>query len=1185
VPEREQTKPPYRPPFAWLRSIFQYHDREIIKKCGLDAYFFLRYLQTLLIIFVPLALLLIPILVPINYIGGKGTVTVDPTSSTNATYNVTGLDVVAWSNVAPKNVNRYWAHLVLAVIVVLWVCGVFFAELRVYIRVRQDYLTSAEHRLRASATTVLVSAIPEKWLTITALEGLYDVFPGGIRNIWINRNYDKLLEKVHAREAILYKLEDAETNLIKACKKAQLKQKKKDDKKISKEEKERQDAEADAEAKRLAEGQGVSSGDPQDTNRTVDEAVEDAQYGEDFDAETETRRAGRFKVSNFGNPLAAVGQGIGKGFEAVGNTFGKAGGGLVGGVKTVGQEFGNTLQTTNGFTNISSPPEKNASTFPSRDTKKKPSGQLQERENMDDSTLRDGDAAPRRNVAFGQSPALSSPEYDQFSQHRRSGSQVSLQDGATDSFERDKPVIDPNRTIQHANGWKFWEGPSGGYPSPLPHGYEDGDEFPLNPANNNGNLDKKDSSSSGPKSFISSLFGSRSKEKEVDKTDTHNGPHYGEAFNKNLKEDGEDAAWRKYIKAKHRPTHTVPKAGWRAWPAMLHLPFTRDKVDTIYWCREQLATLNLEIEHDQEHPEEFPLMNSAFIQFNHQVAAHMAAQSVSHHVPRHMAPRAVEISPSDVIWDNMSIKWWESWLRTGFVIAIVTGMIILWAFPVSATALLANIPALVIQFPFLKFLQDNTIILNFLQSIGGILPALVLAILLILVPIIFYFLANLQGAQTGMARDLSVQNFYFFFLFVQVFLVVSIASGTLATLQATANDITSIPQLLANNLPKASNYFFSYMILQALSTSVGNLVQWVTLITWFVLPRLVDSTARAKWRRNTTLSTVNWGSYFPTYTNFACIALIYCVVAPLILVFAIITFTLLWISNRYTMLYVNKVKEDTGGLLYPRAINQTFTGLYVMELCLIGLFFLVQDENQKSAAIPQAIIMIVVAALTVLYQILLDQAFSPLYRYLPITFEDEAVARDEAFARAQDIRFGDHDDDGELDEYPHDGDQNKAIEMKRMSRSETNPASRFRHFDPRHAATAGVNWASRGAKNVQSMTFKRGPGPRRRKDLEAQRKLNKALFDFEDEIEDLDPEARDVLVKRAFHHEAIRSRKPTVWIPRDDLGVSDDEIRRTAAYSEGNIWISNEGTALDSKVRVVYGRNPPDFSNVDMIKL
>ena len=34
-----------------------------------------------------------------------------------------------------------------------------------------------------------------------------------------------------------------------------------------------------------------------------------------------------------------------------------------------------------------------------------------------------------------------------------------------------------------------------------------------------------------------------------------------------------------------------------------------------------------------------------------------------------------------------------------------------------------------------------------------------------------------------------------------------------------------------------------------------------------------------------------------------------------------------------------------------------------------------------------------------------------------------------------------------------------------------------------------------------------------------------------------------------------------------------------------NIWMSNEGTALDAKGRVVFRRSPPDFNNIDLIAM
>lgn len=333
------------------------------------------------------------------------------------------------------------------------------------------------------------------------------------------------------------------------------------------------------------------------------------------------------------------------------------------------------------------------------------------------------------------------------------------------------------------------------------------------------------------------------------------------------------------------------------------------------------------------------------------------------------------------------------------------------------------------------------------------------------------------------------------------------------------------------------------------------------------------------------------------------------------------------------MLYVTRFRTDTGGVLYPRALNQTFTGLYVMELCLVGLFFLVQDQGQTVCYV-QAIIMIVAIILTALFQIFLNREFGPLLRYLPITFEDEAVLRDRAFQRAQRVRMGllpDPDDersslianganegvlnqtideDGNSPQSHSSMEDDKAIELgdlrsqqqqdfqrgHRKNLSSGGGSLRSKIVNPMSSTLKhSVTWAMHGGNAVKNVTigaagqkFKSEAEYRRQKrqrDLENQRAIGNALFgDYADEIEDLAPAERDAKVRKAFTHSALRARRPVVWIPRDDLGVSDDEVRRTNEYSE-HIWISNEGTALDSKCRVVYGQAPPDFSEEDLIQL
>jgi len=1122
---------------------------------------------------------ILPVLLPINYIGGRGPkYALEFANGRNASdsANVTGLDVLAWGNVRPKDTRRYWAHLILAVLVIVWVCGVFFAELRVYIKVRQDYLTSAEHRLRASATTVLVSAIPQKWLSTEALGGLYDVFPGGIRNIWINRNYDALLDKIKERDSVFHLLESAETELIRTAKKEQRKQLEKEEKAaakrskqqaLTKQEKEQKLKNENANAERLAQSGGVSTGDPHQVPHTVDDAIEEEQDRERHEVSEKT---GRLKIPVVGGGLAAVGQGLGKGLGAAG----KVGGTVFDGAFNVGRDLNNELETTNGFMNIDQLSIADDESF-DQYGRYRPRG--------DSPAAPFGAGADEKET--GRALDADSPSS---SRDPRNGMRLPGNTVRRPTYQHGIDGANDDESNQNFKRWfKFWEPPSGGFASPIPTGYEEGDEFPLTQANSGRSFSKERGQKKSFGAKMKSLIPFLNK-------DDATRLEYPIAYNLDYKEDATGAAWEKYVKREDRPTHRLARFSWT--PGFLPgLPLVNRKVDTIYWCRGELARLNLEIEIDQKHPERFPQMNSAFIQFNHQVAAHMASQAVTHHVPKHMAPRTVEISPEDVIWDNMSIKWWEGWLRSGIVIAFVAGLVILWTFPVAFTASLSQITTLADKYSWLHWL--NKIPARVLEALAGVLPALFLSILLALVPVILNFAATLQGVQTGVQKQKSVQRFYFAFLFVQVFLVVSISGGALAAVSSVEN-ITSVPETLATQLPKAANYFFSYMILQALSVSSGTLLQLFTLICWFVLPKIFDNTARQKWKRNTSLPNVSWGTYFPVYTNFACIALIYSVVAPIIIIFAIITFSLFWLANRYNMLYVSRFQLDTGGLLYPTAINQTFTGLYVMELCLVGLFFLVRDEQGNSACIPQAIIMIVAIVLTLLYQVLLNYSFGPLFEHLPITFEDEAVLRDEAFERAQARRLGLVDEDETPTLPQHDG---PGIEMSDLKKTTTR--SKLTKFNPVNMAQEAGSWAVRSGRTFRSKTLGHGSGNdtneegvspatrimrnrRRHRDIEAQKKIADALYGgYHDEIEDLTPEERDMLVKHAFQHYALRARRPTIWIPQDDIGVSNDEIKRTRDFAGANIWISNIGAALDGKNRVVYGRNPPDFSEVDLINL
>lgn len=365
----------------------------------------------------------------------------------------------------------------------------------------------------------------------------------------------------------------------------------------------------------------------------------------------------------------------------------------------------------------------------------------------------------------------------------------------------------------------------------------------------------------------------------------------------------------------------------------------------------------------------------------------------------------------------------------------------------------------------------------------------------------------------------------------------------------------------------------------------------------------------------------------------------------------ILTFSLLWFTYRYQMIYVSLPTAETNGLIFPKAINQLFTGLYFMELCLIGLFFLVRDEHNKIATLPQAIIMIVAFAGTIMFQILVNNAFGPLYTYLPITFEDEAVRRDEEFQRAQASRWGqkggeeeeeDEDCQHSLNEVLEQREKQEVreskileeqdlqdlknnhksggIEMRNRSENRLDvPQASDEESQAGRSRKLRASWTDRSGarsryhshadaeltsdsqpqpqsheKGLHSKTFttltsriRSGLDNTARpiRDIEAQITPETYLFtDTQDALEDIEPEARQKIIKRAFQHPATRAIQPAVWIPHDEIGLSADEIQRTSRYTN-NIWITSKNARLDTKCHVMFKGLPPDwdpFDNMDI---
>ncbi|KAK5108978.1 hypothetical protein LTR62_007612 [Meristemomyces frigidus] len=581
--------------------------------------------------------------------------------------------------------------------------------------------------------------------------------------------------------------------------------------------------------------------------------------------------------------------------------------------------------------------------------------------------------------------------------------------------------------------------------------------------------------------------------------------------------EGSGSAAAQYLKRKDRPTHRTKF-------------LIGKKVDTIDWCRSELKRLIPEVDSMQatHRARDGKMLNSVFVEFETVPEAQAAYQSLTHHQALHMSPRFAGITPGEVIWTNLRIKWWERVIRKLGTTAFVVALIVFWSIPVAGVAAISNVPALegTSTFFWLKYIFDP--IPSVIRGVvTGLLPVILLAVLMALLPIILRAMAKIGGDPTRSAVELTVQNSYFAFQVIQVFLVATLGSAAAAVGGKIAQNPASAVSILANNLPQASNFFLSYFILQGLGVVSGILVGLVGLVIFIVLGKLLDKTPRKMYKRWISLSGLGWGTLFPIYTNLFVIAICYAAIAPLVLGFAAVGLGFFYFAYRYNLLFVSNANVDTKGRVYPRALQQVFVGIYLAEACLIGLFAI--GSGKSKGAIGPLILMIFMLIFTILYQGCLNAALTPLIDFLPrnLAAEERRLLNEENGAN------GIGHDDGMLEK------------------------------DRAHTVAAASNGRMKNGKKPNFLSTWLRP------DIYCDYQTMRNMVPRDIPIHYTQQQEEE-----AYFDPAIVSAAPLLWIPRDPVGVSRQEV----AHTSTTIPITDEGAYLDEKNNIVWdsqdGRPP-----------
>ncbi|KAF9431883.1 hypothetical protein BGZ76_011578 [Entomortierella beljakovae] len=592
------------------------------------------------------------------------------------------------------------------------------------------------------------------------------------------------------------------------------------------------------------------------------------------------------------------------------------------------------------------------------------------------------------------------------------------------------------------------------------------------------------------------------------------------------------------------------------------IPFVGPKVDLIDFYSKKLSELNMEINKARQ-KKTVNSQNSAFIRFHTQFGAHSAVQTVVHPTPFTMAPMYAEISPLDVAWDNMNLSNIQRKGRSMISLVLATALALLWSIPVVFVSSIANIDSLVKILPFLAFLND--IDESVKGIIQGILPPLFMAILMALLPIILTQLSKFEGHSRYSSITMGVMSKYFVFLVINVLLISTLAGGFFSTWSQVKGQGFSpieIINILSIKLPQVSTFFVTYALLQGLVGPMLLLLQIAPLVLNYVFTILLAKNPRQIWNVQGRLSSVNFGTTFPPQLLMFSIGIIYSTIAPLILPFVTFYFAMYYFSYRHMFLYVFKQPVESGGLAFPLAVKQAFTGIFIFEIVVFGIFLAKLADND---VLPQVIILLLLIIVTIYTYFNLGDAFSPLVTYLPVAlFSKDLQVDDDGI-----VHDGSQDDSRNKDNENVPNEKRAMTTMDVVHIQEPVPERTFgkQEFDEAEVSSQLAAFPTPNPSLLDSTSISRQSANHNnleRIDSRRNRPVSYAPSIGQNDDVDIQHNNEDpillLLQEQAYCHPAFYSPQTPIWLPLDERGLVSQEITRLA---EMGIVVSTNGAHLD----------------------
>lgn len=352
------------------------------------------------------------------------------------------------------------------------------------------------------------------------------------------------------------------------------------------------------------------------------------------------------------------------------------------------------------------------------------------------------------------------------------------------------------------------------------------------------------------------------------------------------------------------------------------------EVDAIEYLEQQLKFIDAEIiEARKQHYSATP---TAFVTMDSVANAQMAAQAVLdprvHYFITRLAP-----APHDIKWDHVCLSRKDRLTKVYSTTVFIGLSSLFLVIPVSYLATLLNLKTLSKFWPSVgQLLKDHQWAANI---VTGLLPTYLFTLLNFGIPYFYEYLTSYQGLVSYSEEEISLVSKNFFYIFVNLFLVFTLA-GTASNYWAYLSDTTKIAYQLATSVKEFSLFYVDLIILQGIGMFPFKLLLVGSLIG-FPLVKIKAKTPR---QRNELYNPpiFNFGLQLPQPILILIITLIYSVMSTKILTSGLAYFIIGFYVYKYQLIFATDHLPHSTGKVWPLIFRRIIVGLLLFQLTMTG---------------------------------------------------------------------------------------------------------------------------------------------------------------------------------------------------------------------------------------------------------